>query len=178
MREEIFTFINQIPILRYHSTIEACKFDFPSSHPHTILPSPLKAKEEKEGEEEEKKLLANSRALLIFIISSISIGGKFMLYIFSLPLPQRLLSTMENHLFALTVLPLIPNLVYLFILFFLHFAFLRSPPPHHSPALSIILRHEKERKEDFTPPPPPPFTTDENLYFYTCLLSHLMKQNV
>lgn len=32
-RQAFFTFINQIPILRYHSTIEACKFDFPSSHP-------------------------------------------------------------------------------------------------------------------------------------------------
>lgn len=47
---------------------------------------------------------------------------------------------MENHLFALTVLPLIPNLDYLFILFPLRFR------PHAfatRPTLDIILQHEK-----------------------------------
>jgi hypothetical protein len=113
----------------------------PQVHLSSWLP-PLT--EEQEGEERgRKKLLANSQALLIFIISS---EAKFMLYILTLSLslchPQthpiacysffsffvlrKELDDGKNHLFALTVLPLIPNLVYLFILFFLHFRLRRS----------------------------------------------------
>lgn len=61
----------------------------------------------------------------------------FLLHFFILLLVHL---TMENHLFALTVLPLIPNLDYLFILFPLRFR------PHAfatRPTLDIILQHEK-----------------------------------
>lgn len=81
----------------------------------------------------------------------------------------------KNHLFALTVLPLIPNLVYLFILFSFTLCLVGKTLKHN---LTTWKRFPRVRCCSLPSLALSLSPDSKNLYFYTCLLSHLMKQNL